>query len=87
MVVNYPVSLLPTSLVVFGRVRVCGAKFMAQINYLHSRRNSPIAKKVGTQPSKETGFLGAFWLGDKDGLKKPGFSSPQASNQPKKPGF
>jgi len=55
---------------------------MAQINYFHSRRNAPIAKKVLKQPSKETGFLWAFWWGDRDGLKKPGFSV--APKQPSK---
>jgi len=39
------------------------------------------------QASKETGFLGAFWWGDKDGLKKPGFSVALSKQPSKKTGL
>ncbi|NER35997.1 MAG: hypothetical protein F6J93_18750 [Oscillatoria sp. SIO1A7] len=40
--------------------------------------------KKGDRPDQETGFLGEYWLGDRDSIKKPGFSYPQKSDRPPK---
>ena len=61
---------------------------LGQKNPRPSKKPSPLKKAIARQKSdradQATGFLRESWLGDRDYIKKPGFSYPQKCDRPPK---